>query len=403
MKALKRFALWSALLTKRLIKKPVFPILLLCVPLLCGAMALAARQDSGVVTVALVCATENPIARRSADRLLHANSLVRCVEYADETEARAAVEHGNVDAAWIFREEVDEELQRFITGKRTRGLAVVVEREDNVFLRMAREQLAAAIYPEASYALFRDHLMHALGVSEGTSEETLQTYYSVQVAEQPIIVFSRTNGETRENTSDYLVAPVRGLLSLLLMLTGLASAMYYYRDVERGTFLRLSAAKRRLLPLLCHLCALLPIAVAVLLALCVTGLLTDWGHEVGSLLLYCLAVAALCELLRKLCRSDARLGALIPVLLATMLVLCPVIMDLKILKPVQKLLPPYWYLKGSCGAQAVWPLVLYTAAAAVIAVLLPETDKNWRLEGSPVFCPDCGDQNEDGAKLCNNK
>ena len=374
MKALKRFALWSALLTKRLFKKPVFPILLLCVPLLSGAMALAARQDSGVVTVALVCATENPIARRSADRLLHANSLVRCVEYADEAEARAAVEHGDVDAAWIFRGEVDEELQRFITGKRTRGLAVVVEREDNVFLRMAREQLAAAIYPEASYALFRDHLIRALGVPEDMSEETLETYYSVHVAEQPIIIFSHTDGEVRENAADYLVAPVRGLLALLVVLTGLASAMYYYRDAEQGVFLRLAAAKRRLLPLLCHLCALLPVAAAMLLALYAAGLLTVWAREVGLLLLYCLAVTAFCELLRKLCRSDARLGALIPVLLAVMLALCPVFMDLKLLEPVQKLLPPYWYLKGAYGAQAAWPLALYTAAAAAIAALLPETE-----------------------------
>ncbi len=56
---------------------------------------------------------------------------------------------------------------------------------------------------------------------------------------------------------------MRGLLALLLVLTGLASAMYYYKDVEHGTFLRLSRRKRRLLPLLCHLCALLPVAAAI--------------------------------------------------------------------------------------------------------------------------------------------
>lgn len=377
MKALKRLALWSWLLTKRLFKKPAFPILLLCVPLLCGAMAAVARQDSGVVTVALVCGTEEPVARRSADRLLRSNSLVRCVEYAEETEARAAVEHGDVDAAWIFCEEVNEELEHFITGRRTRGLVTVVEREDNVFLRMAREQLAAAIYPEASYALFRDHFVHGLGVSEDTPEETLEAYYSVQVAEEPIIVFSHTDGSARAIAADYLVAPVRGLLALLLVLTGLASAMYYYHDAEQGVFLRLSASRRRLLPLLSHLCALLPVAAAVLLALYASGLLTGWAREAGTLLLYCLAVAAFCELLRKLCRSDVRLGALTPVLLAAMLALCPVFLDWKLLEPVQRLFPPYYYLKGiySDGGM-IWQLGIYTAAAAALAVLIPETDGN---------------------------
>ena len=376
MKMLKRFALWYWLLTKRLLKKPVFLVLLICVPLLAGAMAAAARQDSGIVTVALVCRTEEIAARRAADRLLTADSLVRCVEYASEEAARDAVARGTVDAAWIFRDTVAQELQRFITRRGSRGAVLVVEREDNVFLRLAREQLAAALYPEASFTLFRDYLVNEMGVPADISDETLEYYYSVRVAEDPIIVFAHADGSAQPRTAEYLTAPVRGLLALLLVLTGLASGMYYYREAENETFLRLSAAKRRFLPLLYHLTALLPMALATLLALRATGLLTGWLRETGLMLLYCLSVAAFCELLRRLCRGEARLGALIPVLLAAMLALCPVFLDLKVLEPLRRLFPPFFYLNGIHSARSAGWLAVYTCAAALLAVLLPDRERN---------------------------
>ncbi len=53
MKTLRRFLLWYGLLTKRLLRRPSFWCLLLCVPLLAGAMAAAAKQESGIVRIAL--------------------------------------------------------------------------------------------------------------------------------------------------------------------------------------------------------------------------------------------------------------------------------------------------------------------------------------------------------------
>ena len=162
---MKRLLLWYGLLSKRLLRKPSFLILLLCVPLLAGAMALAVKQEKSFVSVAVVCATDDPAARRSADRLLNSASLVRCEEFDSEAEARAAVMSAQADAAWIFRDEFADELLRFVSNRGTRGAVLIVEREETVFLRLAREQLAAAIYPEVSRMLFRSFLIERLGAS----------------------------------------------------------------------------------------------------------------------------------------------------------------------------------------------------------------------------------------------
>ena len=161
---MRRFLLWYGLLTKRLFRRVSFWVLLLCVPLLAGALAAVARQESSIVRAAIYVAASDGPARRSADRLLQADSLVRCTEYASEAEAIAAVRADKADAAWIFPETFDDELQRFVGRRGTKGAVRVVEREDNVFLRLAREQLAASVYPEASYTLFRSYLIERLGV-----------------------------------------------------------------------------------------------------------------------------------------------------------------------------------------------------------------------------------------------
>ena len=368
---MKRCFLWYWLLTKRLLRRPAFWALLLCVPLFAGALAAAAKQESSIVRVALCCPTDDPAARRSADRLLNSDSLVRCTEYETEAEARAALQRGAADAAWIFREHADDELRRFAARRGTRGAVVVVEREDNVFLRLAREQLAASIYPEASRMLFRDFLIERMGVDPDSPDSLFEQYYSTRIEDAPIIVFTHIDG-SEAGDPGYLVAPVRGLLALLLLLTGLASAMAYDGDVRRETFLQLSAPLRRLLPFLVHFTALMPLALAALIALRLSGLLGAWPRELGVMLLYCAAAAAFCELLRKLCRSPVRLGALIPALMALMLALCPVFFDIRRLEPLRRLLPPYYYLNAVHSSGFVWQAAAFTLAAAALAVLLPE-------------------------------
>ena len=368
---MKRLFLWYGLMTKRLFRKPAFWVLLLCVPLLAGAMAAAASQDKSVVRIALVCATEDGAARRSADRLLTSDSLVRCTEFAAESDALAAVQSGKYDAAWIFRDETSDALDRFVSARGTRGAVLVVEREDTVFLRLAREQLAAALYPEASRKLFRSFLIERLGAAADAPEAFFDRYYHYDMADDAIIIFARSDGSVPQAEADFLVAPVRGLLAVLLILTGLASALYYSEEERRGCFLRLSPFRRRCLPLLCHLAALFPAAFAALFALHLAGLLTAWPREIGLMLLYCLSAAVFSELLRRLCRSRILLGALIPVLIALMLALCPVFLDLKNLTPLRRLLPPYYYLNAIRSGQFAWQLGLFTCAAAIPALLLP--------------------------------
>lgn len=359
MSALRRFLLWYGLLTKRLLRRPAYLAILALVPLFCVAVMLFSRQDSGVVTIALYCAdSADPAAHAAQQRLLAEDSLIRYFPCNNESDARSAVEQGLADAAWIFRSDASAQLERFARG--SGGTAVtVVEREDNVFLMLSREKLFAALYPALSRSIFSQYLGDASGAGD---------YYASGTTDEQILRFTTADGAVIGQPDHYLVAPLRGILSLLLMLSGLASAMYCYREEENGGFVWLSKPKRQLMPVLCHLTAILPVAAAVYLAMALTGILTRPLRELLLLALLSLSAALFCELVRCLAARAAYLGALIPLLTVAMLVFCPVFADLELLHLPGYLFPPFYYLRAVYLHAGLPALATYTVLLALLTL-----------------------------------
>ena len=361
MSSLRRFFLWYALLSKRLLKRPAYLAVLLLIPLFAAAISLFSRQDSGVVTVAL-CLEDpaDPAARAAADRLLDGESILRCLQYEDADAAREAVRSGLADAAWIFSPNFQSGLTAYVRYGSGR-LITVVEREENVFLMLAREKLYAALYPELSFDLFRNYLVRELG-AEGLTEEQLRTAYASGFSADELIRFTYVDGTEIQQDGRYLAAPLRGILALLLLLCGLSSGMYCYREEREESFVWLPERRRRLLPVLCHLTAMAPAALAVLAALYLGGLWLGLGREVLMMLLYLPGCALFCEILRCLSPREEHYGALIPILAVAVLVLCPVFVSLPFRLPFQDVLPTAWYLKASFSEKALLPMLYYCAA-----------------------------------------
>jgi hypothetical protein len=135
---------------------------------------------------------------------------------------------------------------------------------------ISREKLFAALYPDLSFSVFSQYLVD-IG---GSASDNLDDYYASASTTQQVLRFTAADGDELGEPGHYLVAPLRGILSLLLMLSGFASAMYCYREERNGSFVWLSQGKRSLLPILCHLTAILPAALAVYAAMALAGILT---------------------------------------------------------------------------------------------------------------------------------
>ncbi|MBR3474696.1 MAG: hypothetical protein IKH34_06480 [Oscillospiraceae bacterium] len=368
MSSIRRFFLWYWLLTKRLIKRPAYLAVPLLIPLFAAAVALFSKQDSGVLTAAIYLEDpEDPVACAVADRLLNGDSILRCVQVDSAEAAREQVRSGYADAAWLFGSDLGagfDAFARYGSG----GIITVAEREDNIFLMISREKLFAMLYPELSFAMFRNYLVREMGI-EDLSEEELRDYYASGFTAEELIRFSYVDGSAVDTGGSYLTAPLRGILSLLLLLSGLASGMYCYREERDESFVWLPAAQRRTLPVLCHITAMVPPAAAVLAALAMSGVWLGLGRELMMMLLFVPACAMFCEILRCLCPREEHYGALIPILAVAILVFCPVFVSMNLGLPLRYILPPGYYLRTSLSTKALWPMLLYLAALIPLTAL----------------------------------
>lgn len=182
MKKIRRGLLLFFLFNKRLFKKTGFRLLLCAVPLLALGMRNLSDGESGVLHI-LLC-QENPSDALSGEivkKLLTEKSVIQYTLVQQPEEVCALVESGRVDAAWIFPDEMQEKLDQF-TGEGFRGDGVIriVEREDNVALRLAREKLFGALYTYASYSLYRNFIHKDLKL-EADEEILLQNYEETAV------------------------------------------------------------------------------------------------------------------------------------------------------------------------------------------------------------------------------
>lgn len=365
---MRKAAVWYVLLNKRLFKKWSFLLILAMVPLLVAGMRLGAQQESGIVTIALHL--RNPrdeLSMQVAAQLQEIDNVLRYVTCEREEDAREMVESLQADAAWIFPENLADCLQSAAAHKLTEPVVTVVEREDNIPLIFSREILSSALYPSFSYAVYEDFVRDDLMLDiEG---DRLRAAYERTLVEGSLFQIEYWDGQAVVG-SDYLLAPMRGMLALWVVLCGLAASMYFIQDEQRGTFSWMPVKHRLWMAFGFH-AVLLSDAVVVLVIACrLAGVFTLWYTELANAVLYMCCVIAFCNLVRLLCCTSERLGSCIPILLMGMAVLCPVFISVNHFRPLQYLLPPFYYLKATHSTYYLYLMAAYACGMTGLCVLV---------------------------------
>lgn len=370
------------LINKRLFRSRSFLILLLLIPFAAAALHFVSTGEKGVVTIATAVRSdsvpssqgtaaapeksENRGAYNVIDRLKKQTTIIRFLDAPDPESAIEAAARGQADAAWIFTEDYDANLSNIAAGG-SRVLVEVYAQEDTVFTRLAREKLFAAVYPDLSRQIFRQFIAETTG---DIPEKDFETYYNMQAAEGSLVRFaladSSTSGEDALR-NDYLLLPVRGLLSILIFAAAMAAAIFYAQDDRNGCFTWLPSKERHGMLLSYIGSAVLWTALCSLAALYVTGVAGSLPHELLLMLLYGIAVTALCSILRRILRKAEYLAIFLPVAILLVLGLCPVFLNFRTLPLLSNLLPSYHYLHGVNS-------VIYTRRLALAALLYAAAD-----------------------------
>ncbi len=373
MKAVKRITAWLLLMTKRLYKKPVFLIILAMIPTLTFCYGAVAQQESGMLTVAIAREDDDPLAIKAMEDLAADKNLILFKTCASVEEAEDMVRNYQADAAWIFKAELTKKIDRFAARPSSyRAFIQILERETTVPLMLAREKLSGVVFGDTSRAFYLEYLRDNIKEAKKLSDEELLTHYEAMVASNTLFEFAYLDSdEPVEDVQDanYLLTPVRGLLAVLAVLCGLATAMYYIRDERAGAYAWIPERKKAAVEFGGQMVSVLNVAAVTVLSLWAAGLNVSMGREVAMALLYALCVAVFSMTVRRLLGSLRGVGVLMPMLIVVMLVICPVFFDLGALRELQYLFPATYYIGGAYSDRYLRLMLVYTLVLLAVYFL----------------------------------
>ncbi len=369
---MKNLGKWFLLLNKRLYKKATFLLILLLIPALVFGYGQLAKEDSGVLTVALAQEGDDPMAWEIMQELRDSSVLMRFVFCDTRESAEQMVNDSKADAAWIFADDLENAIYRFVQNpSKSTAFVRIVEGQSSVTLKLAREKLSEAVFSRCSRAFYLQYLRENVPQLDSMSDEAVLKYYDEFTADSEIFEFSNLEGTLgSEDTvsANYLMTPVRGLLAVVIVLGGLAATLFYIADEKAGTFALVPQNRRWATEFACQMIAVLNVGIVALLALILAGISVNPGREVLLLVLNGVAVSLFCMNVRRLCGSMGAVGTVLPLLVVAMLAICPVFFDFGGFP--RYLFPPTYYVYGAYSNRFLLQLLLYIASLGILYCLL---------------------------------
>ena len=365
-------AKWMLLLTKRLLKKPAFTVILILIPVLAISMSRASEDANGLMTVCLATDGErDEIAEAVMKDFEGGDSVVLFKIFESADDAVTEVKRGRADAAWILPGNLREAMIDYC--KYSEPIVSVYEREETGFMALSREIMYGKLFPHISKIYSADYTEDWLGHVEGYSEkEFLKFYEKMAPSEDEIFIkFEALGGIGGESTteSNHLKTPIRGLLAVLVVMCGLASAVTVSADMEKGTFSWLDEKKHIWVYHASGVGACILASAVSVISLKICGMAGNMAYEIACALLFAVSSAVFCSFIALIMKTPKRIAASIPPLTIIMLALSPVfirVMD----SPIQNILPTYTYIYSSVDTSFAWIMCIYIPVGLVVCEII---------------------------------
>lgn len=371
-------AKWMLLLTKRLLKKPAFTVILILIPVLAISMSRASEKANGLLTVCVATNGErDAVAEEVMKSFEEGDSVVLFKIFESAEDAVTEVKRGRADAAWILPGNLREVMTDYC--KYSEPIVSVYEREESAFMALSREIMYGKLFPHISKIYSADYTEDWLGDADGYSEERfLEFYEKMAPSEDEIFIeFQALGGMGSSDTteSNHLKSPIRGLLAVLVVMCGLASAVTVSADMEKGTFSWLDEKKHIWVYHASGTGACVLAAMVSVVSLKIGDMTGNLAYEILTALLFAVSSALFCSVVAIVMKTPKRIAASIPPLTIIMLVLSPVFIRIAD-TPFQHILPTYTYIYSSVSASYTWIMCIYIPIALLISVLLSAAIKN---------------------------
>ena len=189
-------------------------------------------------------------------------------------------------------------------------------------------------------------------------------FYS-RVPEGSLFEYSYVDDDS-DNDINFLLAPVRGFFAIILAVTSLAASIYYLEDEKNGLFIYWHSRVPNLRALGYYGVVMINSSLLVLISLYMAGVGGNVFREILLLILYDLALILFSMIIRKLLGRIKNIGVSMPIIVMMFILLSPVLIDLKNMRPIQKLVPTFHYLTGVHSDRSLLNLAIYCVAELLV-------------------------------------
>ncbi len=373
---MQRLCKWIFLLNKRLYKKASFIVILVLIIAAMAGFGVLFEAESGFLNIVLVNKNKNDaISTGIVKDLLSEKSMILFKEVSTAKEAVDKVKAGSADAAWIFSENTQKDIKEFLDNNSKVSMVSVVEREQNVALRLSHEKLTAKLYRYASKQYYISFVRDKIWGLDKLSDDEIGEYFDNTNISDELFVYGDVKGSTEMTDINYLTAPIKGLLAVIITVCGMAGMLYYMQDKKRKTFDLIPEDRRFYLAYISVFIAVLNVAVVCFAALIVTGTTVAILKEIICILLFALSVSSFCVLLYSIFPKINLFASLIPVLTVALICICPVFYDFTELRALSHIFPVTYYLRAAYDNTYIMLTVLYTAVCFILARIITKINK----------------------------
>lgn len=352
---------------KRLLKRPVYLIILLLMPLTVFLLSRTQAESPSGIRAMLYAEggdwnEREDLLDKIIGRLLAEDATVRFTLVESEEELKRAVLKQEVDCGYVFPEDFSERL-RNDDWKRS---VTFYCGEDTMIPMLVNELLYTSVFQVYSADAFIDYMGTVYGEEAGgriNAENKTEELLNLYLTNGSTFSFayygeSAEEGNDDQAYEDYIketkktadltagVVPVRGMLALFMMLSAFCGLVDHKRDHEAGRFVWVK--NKQAVQFMMILIPTTGAALVSLLCIRASGSWQGIGMEIASVIFYMFALTAYMMIWGLLFRSEHAVVASVPFLMIATILFCPVFWNLKSVLPVlqimEKLFPVSWYL-----------------------------------------------------------
>lgn len=363
------------ILGKRLVKRLTYVALLIIIPIAVLLLKVGTKEKGHVMSIGIYAEDEKDKAAKALIKgLSETSDDFLFTEYEEMEEAVSAVEKGVIDEAWIIHEDLSEEFLRISVGKTPRNPITIYIRETGVTHFMMQEVLESAAFKIFSKEVFSEFVKTHYEDAEGL--ENFEKEFYKKVPENSLFAFSYLDG-TGEEDVDYLLLPVRGLLAILLLITGIAASVYYLEDEKHGLFIYWHTRTKNLRAFGYYAVVMFFSTVLVLASLYLAGVGLSIFWELMNIIIYDVAVILLSMIIRMIFSNIKTIGVIMPLAVIASIILSPVFIDMKSMRAIQIFVPSFHYLMSTHSSRYTGFMVVYCVAEILILEILAAVKRKY--------------------------